>query len=303
MERILNMSTKNIIISRLSQDLFGPDDQESKEILPAYPTDTYLTGILFPQNSKIAQEDMDQLQSEGVSDIDSNDVSKDEISLVNSKRPSSMGLSFVVESTEKFPNISLQISAGIYEAIQNNTHEIQSEKKEWARKPVKFSLDDIVINYSSRDYDESKTGIEGLSLHIRASKWDNKILITVALMNINTPDAEYEREQYEEKSFFQTHIKVTPAKNTRLCPRPVRGMAVDEDTKTASLIYRNVVDYAVGHTCSAIWPESDGDMPYVETAWIPLTTVKAMNADGIKEFSHLTEKETGPVLSTFGFLK
>jgi hypothetical protein len=85
MEQEIIMTDKETLIGRLTQDLLGP--LKDDELLFSYPSDVYLTGILFPPKSEVAQEDDDQLQAEGSTDIDANDVSKDEVSLATVKRP------------------------------------------------------------------------------------------------------------------------------------------------------------------------------------------------------------------------
>ena len=301
------MSVRNAIYGRLYKDLVGPTDPEDSEQLTAYPTDVYLTGILFPQNSGIAQEEADQLQSEGSTDADSNDVSKDEVSLATVKRPSSAGLSFVVEASASAPQIAVTVEAGRYEPVQLADDATESSKESdeqvslqaWQRIPVLPAEQRITLDFSARDIEFE--GEEHLGLHIRTSPWGNKTLVTVAMLNTSRLPADYEKQAYEECCLFQTHLTVKPADGTRLSPRPVRGAAIDEDTRMAALIYRDVVEYAVGHTCSAVWPDVTGEMTHVESAWIPKTIVKAMSASGVAEFASLSKAENEdetPVLST-----
>src|SRR4051812_9261149 len=104
------MSDRDKIVERLRQDLLGP--MEGTELLQAYPSDVYLTGILFPPRSEIPAEENDQQLSEGGGTNDGNE-GNDEISLASVKRPATAGLSFVVES-ETVPIIDVEFSAGIY---------------------------------------------------------------------------------------------------------------------------------------------------------------------------------------------
>ena len=99
----------------------------------------------------------------------------------------------------------------------------------------------------------------------------------------------------EEICFFQTELEVTPAGNTIFCARPLGGSAIDEDTRMAQLIYRDVKEYAVGHTCSAKWIEKNNAVSKVSTTWLPSSNVKSMSSEGVAEFETLSKEN---ILST-----
>ena len=50
-------TARDFIARRLGEDLIGPLD--SDEVLDSYPTDVYLTGILYPQDSPVCSESDD----------------------------------------------------------------------------------------------------------------------------------------------------------------------------------------------------------------------------------------------------
>lgn len=294
------MHERDKIIDRLSQDLFGP--LAENELLKSYPTDIYLTGILFPPKSEIAQEDVEQLHTEGSMDIDASDVSQDEVSLVTVKRPASAGISFVV-SSNAIPRINITVKAAVYRQEEESAFFEEKDGEEvkklaWRRNAVEASLADIELDFSLQDYGPEKTGIEGLGLHIRTSPWGNRLLVTVAMINEHRLSEEYERTSYEEICFFQTQVIITTADGSHFCARPLGGSAIDEDTCMAQLIYRDVKEYAVGHTCSAEWEDKDGCVAEVRSTWLPRSIVKSMSADGIKDFEALGQNSSGSILST-----
>jgi hypothetical protein len=288
------MSEKDKIINRVKTDLLGPESKN--EILKSYPTDVYLTGILFPPKSDISDEEADQLQAEGGRDIDSNDVSQDEISLASVKRPASAGISFVV-SSHTIPAIHIEVEAGKYRLEKTNNEDGKSINQ-WHREAVQIYLPETQLDFISKDIPSKYTGVEGLGLHIRTSNWDDKILVTVAIINEHRLPDEYERSSYEEICFFQTAINIKAGLNTRFCDRPLGGSAMDEDTKMAKLIYRNVKEFAVGHTCSASWLEENGAVNAVSSTWLPTSIVKSMSSSGVEEFKILSAPESGPILGT-----
>lgn len=278
------MSDKDRLIKRLTQDLLGP--LAENEMLFSYPSDVYLTGILFPPQSAIAPEDADQLQAEGRQD-DAGDPSRDEVSLATVKRPASAGISFVVESDEA-PVINISVNAAIYRRESESADE--NGNKPWRRQPVTARLKGVSLDFSSQDFSPSQTGVSGLGLHIRTSSWENRLLVTVAMINEHRLPEEYERDSYEEICFFQTSLAVRCAEGSRFCPRPLGGSAMDEDTRMAQLIYRDVKEYAVGHTCSATWTEVGNQVDSVRSTWIPSSKVLSMSSEGVEEFRPLTER-------------
>lgn len=291
------MTDKQNLITRLTQDLLGP--LEENELLFPYPSDVYLTGILFPPKSDVAPEDNDQLQAEGGRGIDTNDVSQDEVSLVAVKRPASAGISFVVESSAA-PVINIQVRGAVYR-LEEDSAKIEEEeggevkKVPWRRHTIAANLCDVALDFNSKDFNPSQTGVEGLGLHIRTSPWGSRMLVTVAMINHNKLPEEYERTSYEEICFFQTELEVTTGEGTRFCARPIGGSAIDEDTRMAQLIYRDVKEYAVGHTCSAQWNEVEGKVKKVCSTWLPSSIVKTMSSEGVEEFGPLAKEG---VLST-----
>ncbi|MCL1062609.1 hypothetical protein MK852_10730 [Shewanella benthica] len=292
-----NMPDKQYLINRLAQDLIGP--LKDDELLFSYPTDVYLTGILFPPKSDIADEECDELQAEGGVGHDTNVQGKGEVSLATVKRPASAGISFVVNNS-KTPVINIEVRGAIYRQEEESAKLVEENgvgirKVPWRRKAFNTSISTIALDLGSKDYPPSVTGIEGLGLHIRTSIWDTRLLVTVAMINQHKVPEVYERTSYEEISFFQTELEVTTALGTQFCSKPLAGSAIDEDTRMAQLIYRDVKEYAVGHTCSAYWEESENHISKVFSTWLPSSKVKSMSSEGVREFRPLSEQG---VLST-----
>ncbi|MEY3896818.1 MAG: hypothetical protein RLZZ214_2338, partial [Verrucomicrobiota bacterium] len=284
---------KDQLVERIGIDLIGPGAVD--EFLEAYPTDVYLTGILFPTKSEIAKEEDEQLGSEGSGGVEA-PSGGDEVSLAGSKRPANIGVSFVVES-DSVPTISIEFNCAAY---NRDAGEIGSDGKgKWKRTAILSNLGGpVVLDFEYKDFDAAATGVKGLHAHVRTSPWGKKKLVTVAMINAHRTPEEYERDEMERICFFQTGIVVRPVAGTTLGSRPLGGSAVDEDTMMARLIYRGVREYAVGHTCSAGWMDVDGVVGQVHTTWLPSSVVMGMSSEGVEEFSPLAEKSSGPILGT-----
>lgn len=275
-----NQESKGIILSTLKSDLIGP--RKEQEILHSYPSDVYLTGILFPQDTDQDQEDRDQLQAEGTVSGDAEYENDQEVSLASVKKPASAGLSFAVSSNQ-IPVINIKFNGAYYEKINEKNGEM-----EWKRIPLESDIENLSLDFQSKDFFQKETNIKGLHIHVRTSNWDDKLLVTVAMINNNKSPKEYERQTIEKLTLFQTKLSVTCESGTKFEHKPIKSSSKSDDSMMANLLYRSVFEYAVGHTCSATWDIKDSnDIDTVSTTWLPVNTVKAMSNKGDSEFEKL----------------
>ena len=98
-------------------------------------------------------------------------------------------------------------------------------------------------------------------------------------------------------ALFETHLVVRPGEGSRLIPRPQpRSMPdnTDEEERAAHLLWRDVQEYATGHTCAAHWQaDPDGTCAQVETAWLPASLVPATSSDGAAPFRSVNPPGAG----------
>src|SRR5690606_35817554 len=105
------------------------------------------------------------------------------------------------------------------------------------------------------------------------------------------------RDELEAAMLFQTQLRIRPGKVAELVPRPAPmgrlSQSDDADDRSNALLFRNVVDFATGHTCSAHWPDTaSGELsakivPFVETTWIPDCIVPDVSSAGHPVFEPL----------------
>jgi hypothetical protein len=298
------MMLRNDIQDRLAVDLIGPYAED--EVLLDYPSDVYLTGILYPQRSSVSADQDEQLGAEGASGGgDGEDTSRDEIGSSKRQRPSSFGASFAVTAENDVPRLSLKFSGARYVSENVSSEETKRLAKKliaerqsesdtdsrlpdrlWHRMLVDPPATAFNVLEGSRNIPESEHGIEGVRVHITCAKWDDAWLVTVTILNAEAHEKGMERPESEELNLFQTHLAITCVSDqTSFLPRPLGWSAADEDTKSARLVYRKAHEYAVGHTSSADWTTNEeGGATSVETAWLPCTVVAAVSADGDKCF-------------------
>lgn len=288
------LAPRELVVERLRKDLIGP--QTEGETLYARPSDIYLTGILWPKNTKIAPEEDERLAvapGQGDEGDDADDQSQP-VS-VPMRRPSAAGLSFAAYSeSEHAPEVLVHISLGVYSPIEDEGRSC------WKRSEVAPAPQKLILVQGGQDYYIDAPGLpEGLRLNVRCIPYEHGMLATATLVNDCLPQG-YGRDDIERVTLFQVSLSVQAEGGTVLAARPSRRAAVDEDDHSAALLYRHAREYAVGHTCSADWSSSRrGETEYVErvcTTWIPEAMVPAISADGHALFKDL-QSEIGHVFS------
>lgn len=290
---------RDILHQRLVEDLIGPRDEEGLESLP---TDVYLTGILWPRQTAMSQEDDDRLATAGGSSDEEVDDESSGITF-GVQKPSVAGISFSARS-EVVPKISVYCRFATY---GQRVGENKSGKKIWFRTPhaidreIELEPGEQRISLADTDSDADMLNVY---LNVRCIETDADGVILATLTLVNRSEPEMDRREVVKATLFQTSIHVEPCKGTILIPKPSKRSSVlyserneDEvdveidDEKSGELLYRNVMEFAVGHVCSAEWEESvssDDGTPcanWVGTTWIPSAIVEGVDPEGHKMFA------------------
>lgn len=276
------MSARDNLIDRLTLDLIGPF--ALNETIDAKPSDVYLTGILWPQNTAIPPEQDERLAiagGEGDSNEETDEASQP--AAAQMRRPSTAGISFACASEiESAPRVIVEIVCGRYQPHPE-------EKDRWIRAPCPVLPVEIILTPGSDDIPLPAIGIDGVRLNVRVLPFEGGVLTTITLVNGSKP--ERNREAIEAATLFQTGLVIRAAGNTRLITRPSRKAAIDADDRSNALLFQRSKEYATGHTCSAQWDVgTDGrEIDAVRTAWIPQATAKAVSPDGSHHFARITK--------------
>ena len=270
--------------------LVGPlvDD----ETISSPPIDTYLTGILWPQG-----ELLDSIEDDGNEGAPSNDDGETDAGVPGYRtvRPCSLGLTFTSDVDARIL-VSLDSTAR-YEAVEESRSEDERSVWRWRRKPLNYQYE--IRPGGSADWREHEfLGPDGrpvhdpeLQLHIRRRVKGAYQTVTVTLIN---SAHESDDRRRDEVCLFQAGLAVEAVSASgvgAIRPRPALSPASsDEDAQSAALLYRDVVEYAVGHGVAAVWESSSADcVDRVTTTWMPDTEVKGMSVDGhpdLADFLH-----------------
>ncbi|MEE4356475.1 MAG: hypothetical protein V2I97_08395, partial [Desulfococcaceae bacterium] len=304
-----NKKMREVILERLKKDLIGP--YEDNEILQSRPSDVYLTGILWPSETRMGAEEDEKLGLSGQDEFEtSSEGEEEEISLTGLMRPCSAGLSFAAAAAaDGKPELNVMVQFATYEIIDptdvvTNIEDNMSfsAKPVWRRRPYNIQISNILLSDASRFINLTESGAPpDVKIHIRSVDWSEGKIATVTLLNRAVPSSDEGRNGVEKLTLFQVRLEIQPSKNTFLVARPSRRAVVDEDDQSSELLYRNVHEFAVGHTCSAEWEENPETLTAskISTSWIPSVKVLSTNPSGHEVFNSLRTTSGIQPLSAF----
>ncbi len=267
---------RDLLISRLVADIHGP--HTDAERLPVYqaPRDQYQTGILYPQDSRCSDEEPEGAIEENGS---SEPGAVDDQDLVLQQRawlPSSMGVSLFAESEEENILLEIFVSAGKY--LYEPGSKGSQKESVWQREQLEIGPVSLKARNGVPEY---KTDIaNGLRLFVETRQIGNSSLFTVCLINKFVDNGNFDFQERNEKCFFQTRIAVRPVEGTSIIPRPSVFSNSESTNALNSFLYRNIKEFATGHTCSADWLENAGIATEVSTSWVPVHKVDDVSAKG-----------------------
>jgi len=208
-------------------------------------------------------------------------------------KPSVAGLSFAVVSSspDVKPTMLATISCAVYEcfAVDEKGERIEGlpssrSAERWQRLPIRISLG-IELVPGERRLDLRESGAEGLELYVLVTPLAQLLTVTAAVANRLTSGGT--RVHDEQQHFFQVELSVDGIEGGSFSPRPSRHALTDEDSNIAYLIYRDMKEYVVGHTCSArtvLTPE--GNVASLKTEWIPVIEVAGTSDRGDDVFEN-----------------
>ena len=271
-----SVDARPYLTARLTEDVFGPSAPD--EILEDRPSDRYLTGILFPQRMAIGADEDERLDAAaGGDDDDGDDGAAEEVPTSAMRKPAAAGLSVRCEADAGLTaSLLVYVTGGTYrrEARHEDTLDeptrsapasagdgqqalTRAKRSVWRRTDHRVALDPIVPARGREDIALANRGLPGFRLHVTVAPIDAGHLVTLVLVNDNEIGGST-TSRPDELALFQAGIEVRPGPGTRLVARPVATVLDDEDAAATQLLYRDVREYAVGHTCSVQW-EADDD--------------------------------------------
>lgn len=291
-------------------DLLGPADGPEEEIVGMSVRDRYLVGKLAPMSLDGKQTEVKPFAEEDVSDgevpldllpyvndnhiprdkvptasIDEDDEEKEIESFSNqSLVPSSIGFTFCVDG--KLENIQLFANWGRYERTQCEQESEKTGKipRCWKRIPsggsVNISLDQRIIKPLQIDVNCPSVVVQGT---VSAPLDNGDKLVTIFLVNTQI----LPEKNQDLAWIFQPELVVRDLKGRAIFRRrPIlQTDKFDDERKALEMIYRDRVEFAVGHGISvhAIVSEDDFERAtVVKTTVLPEHEIKVTETPGLE---------------------
>lgn len=268
-ERANYSAVRQMIIDMLKMDLLGPTDEN--EVLSENPRHAYVVGMLAPQTDLDGEttEDNEQEVDTDIAYEDDADYTAGEddenepITSSHFKIPSSIGISFYVESSTS--NIAVDVSWGDY--TKSSEKKLNKEGKEvsavsYTRHSMKETVD-VVFSEFDKNKEYRLTADSNVYLYIsKIGLKDGYSLITAYVINKRTTP-----ENEVESLMFQVNIKAYTKDDSKafiaehLCRKV---LAPDE------FYFEQRPILGRGRGCAAVWGETEnGRTNYVSSDFVP----------------------------------
>lgn len=242
------------------KDLLGPV-REDEVIGDTWPTDYYITGRLYPQETQVGQEEMEENLMDD--DFEGSDQS---INMCYSAYPSSMAISFTVK-----PGVSkLRVKASFAWYVPREKEQENARRKklyDWQRNAKSVWVD---IDTGKR-YQENQLHEElWLRVYLQKKYHDGSKTFTVAMVNTHTKQMDIMANS--AATFFQPKIQIFGEKDGQevFIEKKLR-VKINQDRELLNLemLYRHNKTFAIGHGCSVGWKKHGDSAVEVYTEFIP----------------------------------
>ena len=306
-----------LLLDRLAEDLIGPAPLTGP--LTDIPSEAFMTGILFPKASTKEPSTTPDVLSEVSGKDEANTGTTAKID--TAARPAAAGLSFALATRDgEIPCIAVEVTGARYEnelATLNDDDDDDDDdagasrtRRVWLRRAVSTKMfitadENDNLNLS----DNGAEGFDGLLLTVVQSQFNHGTpdesarLVTVVVHNEGSDQTgSLDRYEQNRQALFEFRMTIRADDGSRLIGRPLRsGSDVDDaDEQSANLLWRDSVEYAVGHTCASTWSPQDGTVEEVSTAWLPATRVPDTSASGHACFEGVRDRLVAGVLAKGG---
>ncbi|KOP81465.1 DNA helicase [Bacillus sp. FJAT-21945] len=269
---------RRIVLNELKRDLIGPDF-ELPDVLTEPPTQSYLTGILYPLEAAIEQLEEEELEDAfhmGEENLKSNekgdynptedDTEKGIDNNKTFKQQNSIGVKFYVKDTVK--EIYVKCSWGKYNKDKKFIEEREKEVPIWVRE-VSTSVNKIEIN----KYNEPIEISSGVYLILKKMyiKETHNLLVSIFLVNRNI-------DKNSNNAMFQVCMELSHSSGEKIFLS--ENNARRDTSNFDEFLYRNKPVFAKGFGCAVEWENYDSTYASkLKTEFIPTHEVASMSTD------------------------
>lgn len=245
---------RHMLTQKLHEELIGPTNPESAEIIETAPLTRYLVGMLYPVSGDTPTSE-DNTGAESIGDHEEVGVVEDTpVAMANLRYPSSAGITFAVD-IDVCQRITVSVSAAVYRELEEDHGTAESQ---WQRLPL--TLVPLTINVMEPQRGKKEVLTDGLQMYyrVRVSATESIAAVTLVLMNFKTGKG----TKRDADAFFQVGFVARAAEDgaSAFVERPrTADVSGDEDLDSYKLLYRKAVSFGVGHGCSVNWTIDPND--------------------------------------------
>ncbi len=270
------------LVRALEAELVGPYSE--REELDRAPSRTYLTGFLVPREDRAADPlngpddddtETEEAEADGEEETGGGEGERPagEAPRRSQVLPASLGLSVLLPPGTATDTVTITLRCAEYEPYHPDGVK-KTRRPNWRRRPhpeypVVLALDPAALARGVRIAALAGVSIEG-KLGESSTPRPGTRALSVFVVNRR---AAGERGRRDEQMLFQVSLEV--AFERGFLARPALRRGDDLDDKIASLQYRHVCEYAVGHGVAVEAPTaSGGTVTAVKTTWLPRSEVR-----------------------------
>lgn len=266
MTEILQAPSANAIRDELKRlvllDLLGPAGGPEEEIDEQRVRDRYLVGMLAPKGWQEAPEPPDEL---AVGGADSDQEGPTDVSALPAPMlfPSSFGLTFAVDS--ETAALKVTVRWGQYARVESETiidEKTGAPRLVWKRTPVEHTWDELALKDGTIGPVRISTETGEVLLKGLTRRTEGERLVSLFLVNEQT-----EPKKLKDSAWlFQPEIVVEGLDGAAVFAKRSAGglrgpspVYEDPDEQAMKMIYRNHVEFAVGHGVSVHAETAEND--------------------------------------------
>lgn len=253
------------LIDEIEADIVGPRDDT--EIIRQNPEREYMVGVLFPNGSELDSED-----PKGDENVEDQESDKIVMSKYNPFKPSSFGLTCLVDSGAK--PVTVTVSYATYDTVTD-----KDSSGKYKRIPESHRF---IVDIGEGEGSEHANGRHDLVIRYRIVQGDGHTMLSVHLVN----NARTNGRSKLAGLIFQPRITLESGEGeAAFLEDSVHGRR-SHGRNDLSVLFRDRMSFGKGHLCAVTWDDADVDkasrrVRRVYTTFIPMERVDPISPDTI----------------------
>lgn len=233
------------LVLNLERKLVGPE-AGPEELIKTFPSNKYIVGVLYPSGTEVEPEQAVDNPEEEESE---EEMVSSKSSLRDSKKPSSFGMSFMVD--EGTIDIPVEISWATYNKIDE---EEGFKRKEWkVEKTICLSEAGMEDGLYYPLFDSADSEYKNFEIFCRKYvKAAGRHYVSIFMVN-KEKKAEKKEGMLDQKCIYSPSICVHFDDKSIVAKESEFNQKNDDDLMSLSLLYHDRHEFGTGHGCSVEW--------------------------------------------------